>query len=70
MCSQAKISMKKRDGGSRLTLELTPLPVKTIPLWTNMIEGVIQQVKAIFLDGKSIETKKAIQLVIDKNWTT
>jgi len=53
-----------------LTLELTPLPVKTIPLWTNMIEGVIQQVKAIFLDGKSIETKKAIQLVIDKNWTT
>jgi hypothetical protein len=34
---------EKRDGGSRLAIELTPLLVKIIPLWTNKLEPLIEK---------------------------
>ena len=44
---------KKRDGGIRLTLKITPFLAETIPLWTSNIEPVLEKVKAILLDDKS-----------------
>jgi CRISPR/Cas system-associated endonuclease Cas1 len=61
---------EKRDGGIRLTLKITPSLAETISRWTNKIEAVIEQVKAILLDEGSIEKKKGPQLVIEKNWMT
>jgi CRISPR/Cas system-associated endonuclease Cas1 len=41
---------EKRDGGIRLTLKITPILAETVPLWSEKIESVIEQVKAIIMD--------------------
>jgi len=61
---------EKRDGGIRLTLKITPILAETVSLWSEKIESVIKQVRAILLNGKSLEKKKATHPTIDKNWTT
>jgi len=50
---------KKRDGGIRLTLKITPILGKTVLLWSDKIEAVIKQDKAILLDGRSLEKKNS-----------
>jgi hypothetical protein len=45
----------KIDGGIRLTLKIAPILPETVSLWSEKIESVIQQVKAIILDGASLD---------------
>jgi hypothetical protein len=47
--------MKKKDGGIRLTLKITPILAETVSLWSEMIESVLEQVKSILLDYSSLE---------------
>jgi hypothetical protein len=51
---------EKRYGGIRLTLKITPILAETISLWSEKIESVIEQVKAILLGGGSGEKKKQL----------
>lgn len=46
----AKDFYVKKDGGTRLTLKITPALAETMPLWAKKIEQVIRQVTQILID--------------------
>lgn len=48
---------EKRDGGIRLTLKITPVLAKTVSLWSEKIESVIEQVEGILLKNQNLDFK-------------
>lgn len=45
---------EKRVSGIRLRMKITPILTETIPIWSEYIESVINNVEGIFLNHESI----------------
>jgi CRISPR/Cas system-associated endonuclease Cas1 len=48
---------EKRDGGTRLTLKITPILAETVSLWSEKIESVIEQVEGVLSKSQNPEYK-------------